>query len=279
MRRRAFLASTSALLGTGLAGCSALGSEADPDRTTRGTTTRQATTSEQVALDATVLRLQPALVSRSDSGPTIVGDSQQYLFYRVDVTDGESPARLDLAFRLGGRTYSPGVSAAEPIWVGLDEADRYSANTGEGWLVFELPDDWSAKHAAFGLGSREWPVGDGIRERMAAAPPDLEIAWDPLETARPGDVVHEFDVSNESDRATRFVGVLTASGLDAEEPLAVFNRRVPANSGHSFDVSVPGLPADSSAVGDGDSDVTYELQWAGGVLEQDVRFVQDSESF
>jgi hypothetical protein len=276
MRRRAFLASTSALLGAGFAGCSALSSESDPVRTTRGTTTRQPTTEQHVSLDVSVRRLQPALVSRSDSGPTVVGDGKQYLVYRVAVTDGDPPARLDFAFRLGGRTYSPGVSTADPLWVGLDEADRYTADSGAGWLVFELPDEWSAKHAAFGLGSREWPVDDGIRERLAAAPPSLDLAWESVSEVTPGNTVHEFDVTNESDRDTRFVGVMTASGLDANEPLAVFNRRLPAGSRHSFDVTVAGLPADSPAVGDGDSDVTYQLRWPGGTLEQDVRFVEES---
>jgi hypothetical protein len=276
MRRRAFLASTSALLGTGLAGCSALSSESDPVRTTRDTTTRQPTTEQQVSLDATVRRLQPALLTRSDSGPTVVGDGQQYLFYRVEVTDGDPPARLDFAFRLGGRTYSPGVSTADPLWVGLDQNDRYSADTGEGWLVFELPDAWNAKHAAFGLGSREWPVDDAIRERLAAAPPSLDVAWESISETTPGDTLQEFDVTNESNQDSRFVGVMTAAGLDAEEPLAVFNRQLPAGSGHSFDVAVAGLPADSPAVGDGDSDVTYQLRWPGGTLEQDVRFVAES---
>lgn len=278
MRRRAFLASTSALLGTGLAGCSALSSDSDPVRTTRGTTSRQPTTEQQVLLDVSTQRLQPAIVSRSDSGPTVVGDGQQYLFYRVAVTDGEPPARLDFAFRLGGRTHSPGVSTADPLWVGLDENDRYSADTGEGWLVFELPDAWNAKHAALGLGSREWPVDDGIRERLAAAPPSLDVAWETISEVTPGNTVHEFDVTNESDQDTRFVGVMTASGLDADEPLAVFNRQLPAGSGDSFDASVPGLPADSPAVGDGDSDVTYQLRWTGGTLEQDARFVAEAES-
>lgn len=278
MRRRAFLASASALLGSGLAGCAALSSESDPARTTRGTTTRRATTADAVSLDATVRRLQPAIISRGDSGPTLVGDGQQYLFYRVEVTAGEPPARLDFAFRLGGQAYSPGVSAADPLWAGLDEGDRYTAESGEGWLVFELPDAWSAKHAAFGLGSREWPVDSGIRERLAAAPPSLDLAWESVSEVTPGDVVHEFDVTNESDRDTRFVGVMTAAGLDAEEPLAVFNRQLPAGSGRTFDVSVPGLPADSPAVGDGDSDVTYQLRWPGGTLEQDVRFVAEAES-
>lgn len=276
MRRRAFLVSTSAVLGAGFAGCSALSDESGPARTTRGTTFRQSTTADAVSLDVRARRLQPAILSHSDSGPTVLGDGQQYLFYRVAVTDGDPPARLDFAFRLGGRTYSPGVSTADPLWVGLDEANRYTANVGEGWLVFELPDAWNAKHAALGLGSREWPVEDGIRERLGAAPPSFDLAWESVETATPGDTVHEFDVSNESDRDARFVGAMTASGLDADKPLAVFNRRVPADSGRSIDAVVTGLPDDSPAVGDGDSDVTYKLQWAGGTLEQDVRFVQES---
>ncbi|MFB6072738.1 MAG: hypothetical protein ABEJ88_07205 [Halobacterium sp.] len=211
MRRRAFLASASALLGSGLAGCAGLTAEREPDPTTR-TTTRASDTEFDASLSVSVERLQPAVVVLAASGATVVAAGRQYLFYRVDVTGGEPPKRLDFAFRLGGRVYSPGVSTAGRIWRETQPGSRYSAASGTGWLVFELPDRWSARHAAFSLGSREWPVGQELRDRLAEAPPSLSVSWDAVAAPEPGRTVHEFEATNESDRDTRFVGALTAAG-------------------------------------------------------------------
>lgn len=113
------------------------------------------------------------------NGPRVVGDGQQYLFCRVDASeDGDDPPeRLAFAFRLGGNVYSPGVESAGRLWCAERESDQYDADSGRGWLVFELSAAWRAEHAALLLRGAEWPVDSDIRERLAATPPSLSVDW------------------------------------------------------------------------------------------------------
>lgn len=275
MRRRAVLASASTLLASGIAGCmGASPAGPEPSSTTRDATTTAAGPSVSVTFD----RLQPAVLVATADAVEVRGVQNQYVFVHVDVTDGEPPDRLEFGFRLGGRTSAPGVTVGETLWRERAEGGRYDADSGAGWLVFEIPANWDARHAVFSLGSREWPVGGALRDRLSNPAPDRSLTWEVPETAPPGKTPMEFTVENEGERDTRFVAVLSATGsLDAEQTIAVFNRRIPGDEAVFWDQSVEGLSPDSTEVDDGERDVTFELEWTGGVDQRSVRHVESSD--
>jgi hypothetical protein len=240
VNRRSVLVSAAALLGAS-AGC------LDGSRADGATTTTASGPSLSVSFD----RLQPGVVVETGDGPRIISDGRQYLFARVEVTDGDPPARLDFAFRLGGRVYSPGVDAGAlhpAMWPG----DRYDPESGAGWLVFDLPVAGAAGHAALSLTGREWPVAEAIRERLAAAPPELSVEWTAT-AADAGEVQHEFAVSNPGSSDARFVGLVTVVEAP-DSALAAFSRRVPAGETVSW----------TATTTDTGPAASYRLAWPGG---------------
>lgn len=287
VRRRTVLAGTATLLSPGLAGC--LGGSNPTDSTTTGPTkTDSATTgSTTTASDASsdpqqpdyslsvdFERLQPAVVVLAEDGPRVLGDGHQYLFCRVDATDGDHPDRLSFAFRLGGNVYSPGVESAGRLWRADGEGSRYDGDSGRGWLVFELPEAWRAIHAALSLRGTEWPVGEVIRDRLAATPPSLSIVdWRAESTDSAGDASFAFEVANDSEYGSRFVAALTevrdvgsAGGEDDEDTeeslVGVVNEPIPAGESVSWTETWAG-DGDGGA---GGNDRTFALSWIGGRL-------------
>lgn len=253
VRRRSVLASTAAaLLGTGLAGCLA-------ESTTTGSTTTDAETrdpqSRPETLTVTYGPLQPAVVVLTDDGPRVVGDGHQYLFCRLDSTADDPPDRLAFAFRLGGNAYSPGIESAGRLWRADSEGDRYDADSGTGWLVFELPEAWRADHAALSLRGAEWPVGADIRERLAATPPSLSVDWRVESGESPQSARFVASVANDGEHDTRFVATITAEATDSL--VAVVSEPVPAGETVSWTAT--------REVGE-DSERAFALSWLGGRL-------------
>jgi len=259
VRRRTVLASAGTLLAPGLAGC--LG---EPNA--NGSTTTAATTSDprrsEHALSVVFERLQPAVVVLTDDGPRVVGDGHQYLFCRVEAAGDEAPGRLAFAFRLGGDVYSPGVESAGQLRRAGSVGSRYGAESGRGWLVFELPAAWRAEHAALSLRGAEWPVGSGLRERLAATPPSLSVEWHVETTESSGETRFAFEVANGGERDARFVATVTEARDDTgRELVAVVNEPIPASETASW--SVTRAVADS---GGADSGRPFALSWLGGRL-------------
>ncbi|MFC3477013.1 hypothetical protein [Halobacterium litoreum] len=285
MRRRSLLASGVALLGSGLAGC--LGQSGDDTATESPTRSETPTTSDtepvtdaDVSLSASVERLQPGAVVLGVDSISTVGDGSQYLYYRVDVTDGDPPDRLDFGFRYGGDIYSPGIDTGGQLWRESRTDDRYTAERGEGWLVFELPATRAARHAALTVGSTEWPVGESVRERLGAPAPSLSLDWNVDAEQTPGETPMSFAVTNDGDRDTRFVAALNAENIDAAyAPIEAFSRRIPGGETVSWEfVHENGVAPGSNAVSDGEVDGRYTLDWTGGRREQAVRFVAEPSS-
>lgn len=240
VNRRSVLASAAAVLSAS-AGC------LDGSRAGGATTTTASGPSLSVSFD----RLQPGVVVETADGPRVHGDGRQFLFCRVEVTDGDPPPRLDFALRLGGRVYSPGVDAGDlhpAMWPG----DPYDPASGAGWLVFDLPESWPAGHAALSLRGAEWPVGEAIRERLAADSPEIGVEWT-ANAADAGEVRHEFAVSNPGSRATRFVALVTVVEAP-DSALAAFSRRVPAGETVSW----------TATTTDAGPAASYRLAWPGG---------------
>jgi hypothetical protein len=250
VRRRSVLASTAALLGPGVAGC--IG-----ESPTTGSPTPSAPQRSERSLSVAFERLQPAVVVLTDAGPRVVGAGHQYLFCRVDATDDDPPDRLSFAFRLGGNTYSPGIESAGRLWRAESESDRYAADSGRGWLVFELPEAWRAEHAALSLRGAEWPVGSVIRQRLAATPSSLSVDW----RVEAGEERFAFEVSNDGEHDSWFVATVTeASGGSEESLVSVVEEPIPAGETASWETT-----AEVAAGGDV-GEKTLALSWLGGRL-------------
>lgn len=289
MRRRSVLASTAALLTSGFAGCLEQSeSISDPTITpptetssTPGTTGDRPTTyAFDVSMSVEVDRLQPSVVTLGIDSISAVGAEKQYLFLHVDVTDGDPPQRSAFGFRFGGERYSPGWNGDGQLWRAGETDDRYDAGTGSGWLVFALPESGNADDAALVLGRREWPVDEATRERLAEPAPPLTLEWNVPETPTPGQTPIGFTVTNEGDYDTRFVAGLNETNVrTAYSPIQAFSRLIPAGETVSWEVTHDnGTPPGDPNVDDGEPDGTYVLSWTNGRLEQEVRFVSESES-
>lgn len=280
MNRRRYVAICGAGL-AGLAGC--LGGFGDGDGagdpTTTGPSGRTGTTPpDGVALSVSPERLQPGVVTMTSPDSIGVRDAggKQYLFLRLDVSAGTPPGRDDLAFRFDGAEHAPFVDDRHRLWRAREEeADRYDAESGSGWLLFELPDRGDASDAALTWANGEWRPGERLRRRLASPPPSLALAWTVPESVPAGsEPTIGFEVANEGDVAGRFVAGLNRIGPRvAYAPILAISRRIPPGETvswevtDSYDVGSPG----TEQTGDDEPDMTYSLDWTGETRRRDVR--------
>lgn len=278
MRRRALLGSTAALLGSGLTGCLGGSEVSEPTTETtasstetteyHGTTDDTPTTSQfDVELDVELERHQPGVLVMGVDSVGVRSDGREYLYYRVDVTDGVPPERTDFGFRHGNRVVSPlyDLGSGATLYR-LSETDDpyYSLEGGEGWLLFELQADRESRHAAFALGSEEWPVDDATRQRLSQSEPPLTVDWG-LSDEQPEDAARlAFSVTNEGDVATRFVAGLNGILIvGAHSPVAGFNREIPAGETVSWTYTHEGGDPYVASTEE-ESDSHYHLEWTQG---------------
>jgi hypothetical protein len=280
MRRRALLAAGGTALGTAFAGClDRSGDTGGPATTTYAGTDddRPETTTdsaEDVSLSVDVDRLQPGVLVMGVDSVGVRSDASQYLFYRVDVTDGEAPARSEFGFRYGGDVFAPllDVGSSASLYRATEGSDdpQYSSPRGWGWLVFELPVERSASHAAFVYEGRELPVGDAVRGRLSEPEPPLSVDWGLAEDQPEHAARLTFTVTNEGDADTWFVAALNGIlVVGAHSPVTAFNREVPAGETVSWTYTHDGgdpYVASTEAA----SDSYYHLEWSQG---EDDRYV------
>jgi len=297
MRRRALLAAGGAALGSALAGCLDTGSS-DATGTTDDSpvTTAYAGTDdddvaetttgpgEDVSLSVDVERVQPGVLVMGEDSVGVQSNDAQYLSVHVDVTDGEPPGRSEFGFRYGGDVFSPVLnpgSGASLYRASEENGDpQYSIARGSGWLVFELPKERAARHAAFVYGGAEWPVDDWVRNRLEAPAPALSLAWDAPAEQPAGESTLGFAVTNDGETDSWFVGGLNAVDIRAAyAPMAGLRREVPAGETVSWEVTHDnGKSADDKDVGDGEPDGEYVLFWTGGERRQAVSFVPPEDA-
>lgn len=281
MRRRALLASSATILGAGFAGC--LGDSGDGSTTGAPTTTEptESTTSEPTSYGADVSaefeRLQPNVVVFGIDSVGVRPNGFQYAFFRVAVADGDAPERSAFGFRFDGDSYPAGIDTSGMLWRDSEGDDRYTADRGSGWLVFELPETGDAGDAALVLGGDEWGVPESVRERLEEPSPSLSLDWETPEEQPAGTSTLGFTVTNDSERDTWFVGGVNAVEIRAAySPVAGLAREIPAGETVSWVVTHDnGKERDDSTVGDGEPDGEYQLEWAQGEREQEVSFVTD----
>jgi hypothetical protein len=258
--------------------------DTDPTDTSTPTETETPTDTTTVAgadLSVTVERVQPAVVELAtpDSIDAFSDAETQYLYLWIEVTNGAPPARDDLTFRLGGNSH--GLRPAEQtfgLWRAYHHDDeRYDAERGSGWVLFELPEVEDASDAALRWPGGEWQPGSSLRERLSSPAPTLSVEWSVPDTVSVGDQpTIEFTVTNESDRPGRFVAGLNRTGGGiAYMPVAAIHKLIPAGETVSwsvtdtYDIRAPG----EEGIGDGEPDMTYKLARTDDRLEQAVRIV------
>jgi hypothetical protein len=280
MRRRALLA-TLASAGTLTAGCLGDDSDEPSDRSTDTHTRMSTATPPETELTVELDALQPALVELDTDHYRLVTESErQYLVLAVSVISGPPPSRSALAFRFGGTEHAPRTWDRIPARQSdATSGEQYSGENGSGWVAFELPETGDASDAALVWPGGEWRPDDRLRAQLAASLPALSLeAWRVPETVPlDGTTAFELTVRNDGDQPGWFVGAINASGWYPHRPVGRISRRIP--SGETVTWEAPGeeieLPGEdwSESVGDGETDIDYELVWPDGTESESVRVV------
>ncbi|WP_226023185.1 hypothetical protein [Halomicrobium salinisoli] len=286
MRRRALLAAVPASLS--LSGCiddssgEDLPTEQSPvDGTDTETEVRTADGSPtDAAAEVTVrdVTLQYGLVRLNDDA-YYVGDAETAVVRAEVDVDGALP-RDAFALRVDEAS-APAESPDDHYRYPGNERDWYDGD-GRGALLF------SPSRAELAGEPPElrltWPGGehvldDGLAERLVRGPPTFDATVDaPAEVpADEADGEHEVTVeaTNRSDGPARFVAGVNRTGpqiayTTVERLTALVEPGETATVSLSDDWMGP-PPADR--VGDGESDVTYELAWNGGFDSTEIRVV------
>lgn len=284
MRRRHLLALCGAGL-AGLAGCASDQPTDDPSGAGRSdgvdspddTATTPDRTPPAGSLAASVLALQPAVVTLAT--PDSLGVSgepdTQYLFLSVAVTAGDPPPRSALTFRFDGDEYGP-LETEEPtaFWRRYhDEPSRYDADSGEGWVCFPLPATGASEGAGLTWSGNVWVPPPGVRARLAAESPSLSVSWSVPGSVEAGSApAVKISVTNEGERAGRFVGALNRSGPRvAYAPAASDSRLVPAGGTETWTPETDTLgDAGEWSETDGPTEATYHLHWPGDRSQRTV---------
>lgn len=277
MRRRSYLAATGTALSALAAGCTGRGgvgadSPTTTESTTDATTTTQTTDAATVTVDD--ITLQPAVVHLQTDYLT-VHDDGQYLLVEASV-ESDPVDRGEFAVRLADGRHRPlSEQRARRLWRLYGE-DGWSRETG-GLLVFELPERVDGPDAEAIL---EGPDGEreldaGLRERLAADPSLTHEFAVPAEVAENDAVPIEVSVQNDGDAPARFVAGLNRAGPQvASMPVEALTPLVAPGDRAVVEVSsdAPSKVA-SEDVGDGEWDVRFTLNIAGGSASRDVRVV------
>lgn len=274
MRRRALLSTGAAAASAALAGCL----DAGPPTSNDSATTTHAGTDDDLARTTTDSSLDVSLsvdFERVQSGVLVMGidsvgvraNGSQYLFCHVGVTGGSPPARSEFGFRYGGDVFAPvlDVGSGASLYRDTEGDDpQYSSARGSGWLLFELPPERSAAHAAFVYGGREWPASEAIRQRLSRSEPELAVDWGLTDTQPEHSARLTFTVTNEGDADTRFVAALNGIlVVGAHSPVTAFNREIPAGETVSWTYTHDGGdPYVASTAAESDS--YYRLTWPRG---------------
>lgn len=298
MRRRTLLATAGAGL-AGLAGCLNLenpGGDAEPST---GTPTTEAgdepqtsppdgttpvdeptTTDEQgVNADVTVQSVQLQYGVVVPNSPDSIGISNPRTPYVVALVavDGDLSSS-DFTLAIGDESYDS-TTLDRFYRTGWGEYQWYERGRPGGLLLFELSTD--DHRGDLGL---TWPGGrrsidSSILDRLDAGAPRFSVSLLVPETHDSPDAPRvDIEVTNEGDRARRFLGALNRSGpYIAYAPVARVSEMVPPGETVTLTVDDEwsGMPSDER-IGDGKPDVTYRLHYADDEAVAEVRIVESA---
>jgi hypothetical protein len=144
--------------------------------------------------------------------------------------DNEKPA--DVGFQFDGQEYSSSdaTTATDLYRLYHDNERRYDADSGSGWVLFELPETGDATDVALTWSGGRWEPDRTLRERLAESFPLLSLEWTvPAEVTTNTEPTIEVSVTNETNRDGRFVSGLNRTGPSvAYAPIESISRRIPA---------------------------------------------------
>jgi hypothetical protein len=292
MRRRTLLATAGAGL-AGLAGCLTTGGPGSADGTTpagddptstpdgKATPTDEPTATDEPTTTADVsvrsARLQyGVVVPHSPDSIGLSNSGMPYLIAQVAV-DGDRP-RSDFTLAIGDERYDP-ARLDRYYRTDWGEYGWYERGRPGGLLLFDLSTADPDGDATLTWPGGEYSVTEGIGPRLAAGPPEFSASLSVPETHEGLDAPPVgIEVTNDDDVPRRFLGALNRTGpLIAYAPVARLSELVPPGESVALTVSDDwaGRP-DDEGIGDGDPDVTYRLDYAGGEDQARIRLVESA---
>jgi len=163
----------------------------------------------------------------------VVNTDRQYLYATVEATESP-PAVGEFTLQFDGESHDPLTQESSPFdSAGLYNrwAGAYSADSPDGWLLFELPTTGESSDAALVWPDGEWSVPESIRTRLSTPAPQLSVTVGDTEPMRIGD--------NEPERVTiertSDVGLIEAPTVtitnEGDQPrryLGAINQQVPS---------------------------------------------------
>lgn len=307
MQRRTFLALSGSSI-AGLAGClsESPSSGTDPateteatatDRLTTASTTEDSTTESddssptETTVNATVSvntdALQPGLVTMNT--PDSIGvkeTAKQYLVLQISAEGTTLPTRDDFEFEFAGADFQPISSGpGRRIWRFYGEEGKlYDADSGQGFVLFELPetnnvaDASDSSEIALMWPGGEWRPDESLRERLVTPSPPLSVSVDIPDAIRTDEQpTVTITVQNEGDVAGRFVAGLNRVGpYVAHRPVARISMLVPAGETETWELRDDSIMAGDYSeedVNDGEPDIRYYLSWPNKSKDWSVRYI------
>ena len=277
MRRRTLLAGLAGGL-TAVAGCINTDSANtddptdSPTRTSTGTPTPEdltptPTQGSDVTVSVSDVRVQHGIViPTSPDSIGITGADTQYLIASVSV-DG-SLHRDALALAVGDDEFEPTTleNYYHTSWGG---AEWYTNDGGDGLVLFEGVEGASGDDAALTWPGGEWSFGDAVGNRLGQEAPEFSVQLKSPEThdSESPPPLH-LDVTNESDRIGPRV---------AYTPVEAISEVAPAGETTTVEIvdDWTGLPPENR-IGDGEPDVTYNLDYLGGEASAEIHIVEST---
>lgn len=173
---------------------------------------------EDVEVTDPVVRKAVRYESIMGSGGVLTGPGRQYVVATVRPTGAVSPD--DITFVTAERSWKPGLpdTAGGTTYAvaghgGGPVGRNFDADGGGSYLAFTVPAPLSASNPRIrydGAETREWPLTDAQRERLAAASPEFELdSLDVPETVTQGETLSVgLTVRNVSNTDGRFLAAV-----------------------------------------------------------------------
>jgi hypothetical protein len=278
MERRTLLGTVASTL-AGFAGCiQNSGTTADTATPTDSPTPTPTGTPESPTQTATAnVTVENVVLQRGYVTPTtpdsigVRNGGRQYLVASVTV---DGPVAWDtFALRVDEELYSP-VRPDRFYRTRWGGEEWYERGRSGGLVAFEIQDAPESGTVAL-----RWPDGaselDGsIRERIDLPAPQFSASLALPETVEGIDAPPvDIEVTNEGDAERRFIGALNRSGpwiasapLGRQSTMVAPGETVTITVGDSWRDEY-----DDERIGDGEADVTYRLDYAGGDDDADIR--------
>lgn len=208
MKRRELIAASGIVL-TSLSGCAT--------RTVSNTTTsgehnpsnRSSTEPDRhkYSLSVSLLRLQPGVVVLYEDSYSVHSSDNQYLILQVRAAERPGPDRNQITFNFGGRSFPPfNIDTALQTWWEDTNPNKYDSESGEGWLMFAIPDEGGGGSVSLSWPGGEWEPSPRLRKRLRSPPASVSVEFKTERTVSAGEYPElTFQIKNNRDVPRRFI--------------------------------------------------------------------------